>query len=163
MRLTVQKFTQRMLSVILAVIVGLTLYSVANAGSPEENKAAGEKFLAENGKKPTVKTTASGLEYEVITEGKGKKPSATDNVTVHYKGTTIDGTEFDSSYGRGEPATFPLNAVIPGWTEGVQLMPEGSKYKFYIPSTLAYGEDGAGGKIGPNETLIFEVELIKIN
>jgi FKBP-type peptidyl-prolyl cis-trans isomerase FkpA len=158
-----RKLTQRILSIVLALSVGMALFSIANAGSPEENKAAGEKYLAENGKKPTVKTTASGLQYEVITEGKGKKPSATDNVTVHYKGTTIDGTEFDSSYSRGEPAAFPLNAVIPGWTEGVQLMPEGSKYKFHIPSSLAYGEDGAGGKIGPNETLIFEVELIKIN
>ena len=161
-----QKNYHRFLSVLFALtlVSGLGFTLVAKAGSPEENKAAGEKFLAENGKKPNVKTTASGLQYEVLTEGKGSAhPGATDNVTVHYKGTTIDGSEFDSSYGRGEPATFPLNAVIPGWTEGVQLMTEGAKYKFYIPSNLAYGENGAGGKIGPNEALIFEVELLKIN
>jgi FKBP-type peptidyl-prolyl cis-trans isomerase FkpA len=104
------------------------------------------------------------LQYEVLTPGKGKtNPVATDNVTVHYKGTSIDGKEFDSSYSRGEPTSFPLNGVIPGWTEGVQLMTEGAKYKFYIPSSLAYGESGAGGAIGPNEALIFEVELLKIN
>jgi FKBP-type peptidyl-prolyl cis-trans isomerase len=159
----VRTSTQRLLTIIFTLFIGFALFNAANAGSPEENKAAGEKFLAENGKKPTIKTTASGLQYEVITEGKGKKPIATDNVTVHYKGTTIDSKEFDSSYSRGEPASFPLNGVIPGWTEGVQLMAEGSKYKFYIPSNLAYGENGAGGAIGPNETLIFEVELIKIN
>ncbi len=158
-----QTLTNRMLSIIIAFVVGLALCNAANAGSPEENKAAGEKFLAENNKKATVKKTASGLQYEVITEGKGNKPAANSNVTVHYKGTTIDGKEFDSSYSRGEPTSFPLNNVIPGWTEGVQLMAEGSKYKFYIPSNLAYGENGAGGTIGPNETLIFEVELIKIN
>lgn len=140
------------------------MFPFANAGTPEENKAAGEKFLAENAKKPNIKTTASGLQYEVLTPGIGKaNPSATDNVTVHYKGTSIDGKEFDSSYSRGEPTSFPLNGVIPGWTEGVQLMTEGAKYKFYIPSGLAYGENGAGGAIGPNETLIFDVELIKIN
>lgn len=158
-----KKLSNQLISIIIALAAGFITFSMANAGSPEENKAAGATFLAENGKKPSIKTTASGLQYEVLTEGKGKKPTATDNVTVHYKGTTIDGKEFDSSYGRGEPATFPLNGVIPGWTEGVQLMPEGSKYKFYIPSNLAYGEQGAGGSIGPNETLIFEVELIKIN
>lgn len=158
-----RKITQQLMTLIIALIVGFALLNAANAGSPEENKAVGEKFLAENGKKANIKSTASGLQYEVLSEGKGKKPAATDSVTVHYKGTTIDGKEFDSSYGRGEPATFPLNGVIPGWTEGVQLMTEGSKYKFYIPSALAYGENGAGGAIGPNETLIFEVELIKIN
>ncbi len=161
-----QKLHRRSLSLLIsmALILGLGLTLTVSAGTPEENKAAGEKFLAENGKKPNIKTTASGLEYEVLTEGKGTAhPSATDNVTVHYKGTLLDGSEFDSSYSRNEPATFPLNAVIPGWTEGVQLMTEGAKYKFYIPSKLAYGESGAGGKIGPNEALIFEVELIKIN
>ncbi len=160
------KFHKRYLSLLLAItfILGLGLTLIVSAGTPEENKAAGEKFLAENGKKPNVKTTASGLQYEVLTEGKGQAhPAATDNVTVHYKGTLLDGSEFDSSYSRGEPAAFPLNAVIPGWTEGVQLMTEGAKYKFYIPANLAYGENGAGGKIGPNEALIFEVELIKIN
>ena len=128
----------------------------------EKAKEAGEKFLAENGKKEGVKTTASGLQYEVITEGKGDHPAKEDKVTVHYKGTLLDGTEFDSSYSRNQPITFPLGNVIPGWTEGVQLMTPGSKYRFVIPSKLAYGERGAGVKIGPNATLIFEVELISI-
>ncbi|MEQ1559325.1 MAG: FKBP-type peptidyl-prolyl cis-trans isomerase [Methyloglobulus sp.] len=159
-----QKIHIKLLSALFAILMALSLLPIANAGTSEENKAAGEKFLAENGKKPTVKTTASGLQYEVLTAGTGKaSPAATDKVTVHYKGTSLDGKEFDSSYSRGEPTSFPLNAVIPGWTEGVQLMTEGAKYKFYIPSALAYGENGAGGKIGPNEALIFEVELIKIN
>jgi FKBP-type peptidyl-prolyl cis-trans isomerase FkpA len=122
----------------------------------------GQQFLQENGKKPGITTTASGLQYEVLTEGKGKTPKATDTVLVHYKGTLIDGTEFDSSYKRGEPIEFPLNQVIRGWTEGVQLMKEGSKYRFFIPSTLAYGSSGAGGVIGPDETLIFDVELLKV-
>jgi FKBP-type peptidyl-prolyl cis-trans isomerase len=122
----------------------------------------GEAFLAENAKREGVKTTESGLQYEVLTEGKGDKPTAEDRVTVHYKGTLINGEEFDSSYARGQPVTFPLSNVIPGWTEGVQLMTPGSKYKFVIPSKLAYGERGAGVKIGPNETLVFEVELISI-
>ncbi len=139
------------------------MFSMANATTPEENKAAGIAFLAENAKKTNIVTTASGLQYEVLASGAGaKSPSATDNVTVHYKGTTIDGKEFDSSYSRGEPATFPLNGVIAGWTEGVQLMQEGDKYRFYIPSELAYGERGAGRTIGPNSALIFDVELIKI-
>ena len=128
----------------------------------EKATAEGEKFLAEHGKKDGVKTTASGLQYEVITEGKGTKPTAADRVTVHYKGTLINGETFDSSYDRGQPVTFPLANVIPGWTEGVQLMTPGSKYKFVIPAALAYGERGAGVKIGPNETLIFEVELISV-
>lgn len=127
-----------------------------------ENKKAGEAFLAANGKKDGVKTTASGLQYEVITPAEGAKPIATDTVKVHYRGTLIDGTEFDNSIARGEPATFPLNRVIPGWTEGVQLMNVGSKYRFYVPSDLAYGPRGAGAKIGPNSTLIFEVELLEI-
>jgi len=139
------------------------MFSMANATTPEENQAAGAAFLAENAKKTNIKTTASGLQYEVLTQGKGKaSPSATDTVTVHYKGTTLDGAEFDSSYSRGEPASFPLNGVIPGWTEGVQLMKEGDKFRFYIPSDLAYGSEGAGRLVGPNATLIFEVELIKI-
>jgi len=128
----------------------------------KENIAAGEKFRAEYAKGDNVKTTDSGLMYEVLTEGKGKKPSATDKVTVHYKGTLMDGTEFDSSYKRGQPATFPLNGVIKGWTEGVQLMAVGSKYKFVIPPELAYGKNGAGKLIGPDATLIFEVELLSI-
>ena len=125
-------------------------------------KEAGEKFLAENGKREGVKTTASGLQYEILTEGSGAMPKATDKVTVHYKGTLIDGTEFDSSYSRGQPVTFPLGNVIPGWTEGLQLVKAGGKAKLYIPSALAYGERGAGAKIGPNEALVFEVELVSI-
>lgn len=128
----------------------------------EKNKAEGEAFLAKNKERAEVKTTASGLQYEVMKEGEGPQPKATDTVTVHYKGTLMDGTEFDSSYQRGEPATFPLNGVIAGWTEGVQLMKVGSKYKFFIPAALGYGEQGAGGVIGPNAPLIFEVELISI-
>lgn len=139
------------------------MFPMANATSPEENKVAGEKFLAENGKNPGIVTTASGLQYQVLQEGNGASPKATDEVTVHYKGTTIDGKEFDSSYSHGAPATFPLNRVIPGWTEGVQLMKEGAKYRFFIPSQLAYGERGAGSRIGPNSALIFDVELIKVN
>ena len=128
----------------------------------EKNKVDGEKFLAENGKKKGVITTASGLQYEVLKAGSGAKPKATDTVTVNYRGTLIDGTEFDSSYKRGQPATFPLNGVIKGWTEGVQLMSVGSKYRFVLPANLAYGAQGAGPKIGPNSTLVFEVELLGI-
>lgn len=153
----------RVIATLIAFITGFIMFSMANATTPAENKAAGEKFLAENGKAAGVVTTASGLQYQVFTEGTGASPKATDNVTVHYKGTTIDGKEFDSSYSRGEPATFPLNRVIAGWTEGVQLMKEGAKYRFFIPSNLAYGERGAGRDIGPNAALIFDVELIKIN
>lgn len=125
-------------------------------------KEEGEKFLAENGKKDGVKTTASGLQYQVLTEGKGDSPKATDTVTVHYKGTLLNGETFDSSYDRGQPVSFPLQNVIPGWTEGLQLMKPGAKYKFVIPSALAYGERGAGVKIGPNSTLVFEVELLSV-
>jgi FKBP-type peptidyl-prolyl cis-trans isomerase len=122
----------------------------------------GKAFLMENGKRPEVTTTASGLQYEVLTPGSGTSPKATDTVLVHYEGTLIDGTIFDSSYQRREPIDFPLNQVISGWTEGVQLMPEGSKFRFAIPSELAYGKRGAGPDIGPDETLIFEVELLKV-
>ncbi|MBV2208180.1 MAG: FKBP-type peptidyl-prolyl cis-trans isomerase [Thermomonas sp.] len=125
------------------------------------NEAKGEKFLAENGKKAGVVTTASGLQYQVLTEGKGAKPGAEDGVKVNYKGSLIDGTEFDSSYKRGEPAVLPLNGVIPGWSEGLQLMPVGSKFKFWIPAKLAYGEQ-APPVIGPNQMLEFEVELLEI-
>ncbi len=127
-----------------------------------ENQAEGEAFLAENATREDVTVTESGLQYEVIEAGSGPKPSATDKVTVHYSGKLLDGREFDSSYSRGEPATFPLNQVIAGWTEGVQLMSPGAKYKFYIPADLAYGERGAGQNIGPNSTLIFDVELLEI-
>jgi FKBP-type peptidyl-prolyl cis-trans isomerase FklB len=128
----------------------------------EKNKADGEKFLAENAKKEGVKTLASGLQYKEIAPGTGKSPKTSDTVTTHYKGTLVDGTEFDSSYKRGEPATFPVSGVIPGWTEALQLMKEGAKWQLFVPSGLAYGEQGAGQVIGPNATLIFEVELISI-
>ena len=123
----------------------------------------GEKFLAENGKKENVRSTASGLQYVVEKEGDGAQPSASDEVTVHYTGKLLNGTVFDSSVNRGEPATFPLNRVIPGWTEGVQLMKEGAKYTIFIPSDLAYGAGGVPNVIPPHSTLIFEVELIKVN
>ncbi|MGI1679582.1 MAG: FKBP-type peptidyl-prolyl cis-trans isomerase [Cellvibrionaceae bacterium] len=127
----------------------------------EANKKAGEEFLTANASKEGVVSLESGLQYKEITAGTGPKPTAEDTVTVHYRGTLIDGTEFDSSYSRNEPATFPLQNVIPGWTEGLQYMSEGSKFEFYIPSDLAYGPGGSGPVIGPNSTLIFEVELIK--
>lgn len=158
-----KKIQTQILSIIAVFLIGLTMFSMANATTPAENKAAGTAFLVENAKKNNIVTTASGLQYEVLIPGTGSiSPSATSNVTVHYKGTTIDGKEFDSSYGRGEPATFPLNRVIAGWTEGLQLMKEGAKYRFFIPSELGYGEHGAGRAIPPNATLIFEVELLKI-
>ena len=125
-------------------------------------KAEGEAFLAENGKKEGIITLPSGLQYQVLKEGNGKKPSATDQVVCHYEGTLIDGTVFDSSYQRNQPATFGLNQVIPGWTEGVQLMQEGAKYRFFIPYKLAYGERGAGAQIPPFATLVFDVELIEV-
>lgn len=128
----------------------------------QENLEKGQAYMAENGKKDGVTTTESGLQYEQLQAGNGKKPAATDNVEVHYRGTLVDGSEFDSSYARGEPVTFPLNGVIPGWTEGVQLMDEGSKARLVIPSELAYGPGGMGNAIGPNETLVFEIELLKI-
>tara|TARA_B100001109_G_C18811397_1_gene449881 strand:+ start:350 stop:1012 length:663 start_codon:yes stop_codon:yes gene_type:complete len=126
------------------------------------NTEAGQKFLDENAKRDGVITTATGLQYEVLKEGSGDSPKETDKVTVHYHGTLIDGTVFDSSVDRGQPATFPVNGVIPGWVEALQLMNPGAKYKLFIPSNLAYGERGAGGAIGPNATLVFEVELISI-
>jgi FKBP-type peptidyl-prolyl cis-trans isomerase len=125
------------------------------------NAAEGDKFLLENRAKEGVQVTDSGLQYKVIQMGEGAKPAATDRVTVHYRGTLLNGEEFDSSYSRNQPMTFQLDQVIPGWTEGVQLMPVGSKFMFYIPPNLAYGPNG-GGPIGPNATLIFEVELLGI-
>jgi FKBP-type peptidyl-prolyl cis-trans isomerase FklB len=126
----------------------------------EKNKTEGAKFLEENKKKEGVKTTASGLQYKVLKEGNGAQPKKTDTVTVNYRGTLINGTEFDSSYKRGQPATFPVTGVIPGWTEALQLMKVGSKYQLFIPSNLAYGERSVGPDIGANSTLIFEVELM---
>lgn len=128
----------------------------------DKAKVAGDKFLADNKSKPGVKTLDSGIQYKVITEGKGNKPSLESSVVAHYRGTLIDGTEFDSSYKRGEPATFPLNGVIKGWQEVLPLMAVGSKWQVWIPSDLGYGSRGAGANIGPNETLIFEIELLEI-
>lgn len=124
------------------------------------NLKAGQEFLAANKTKPGVAETPSGLQYEVITQGTGQHPSVTSKVTCHYHGTLIDGTVFDSSVKRGQPATFPLNMVIAGWTEGLQLMPVGSKYRFFIPADLGYGDRQVSAEIGPNSTLIFEVELL---
>ncbi len=129
----------------------------------EDNKRIGQEFLAANKSKPGITELASGLQYKVVTEGKGAKPKATDKVEVHYRGTLIDGTEFDSSYSRGAPASFPVNGVIQGWQEALQLMAEGSKWQIFVPSELAYGARGAGADIGPHSTLIFDVELLKIN
>jgi UDP-GlcNAc:undecaprenyl-phosphate/decaprenyl-phosphate GlcNAc-1-phosphate transferase len=128
----------------------------------EENKKTGEAFLAENKKKEGVVTLPSGLQYKILKAGKGKKPIDSDTVECHYRGTLIDGTEFDSSYSRGKPASFPVGGVIAGWTEALKLMPVGSKWQLFVPSQLAYKERGAGADIGPNSTLIFEVELLGI-
>ena len=128
----------------------------------ENNKKEGEAFLAANKTKPGVVTTPSGLQYKILTEGKGPKPTAADKVSCNYKGTLINGTEFDSSYKRGQPAIFPVGQVIKGWTEALQLMPVGSKWQLFIPADLAYGDRGAGSDIGPGATLIFEVELLSI-
>jgi len=133
-----------------------------DATNPTSNLAKGQAFLKENATKPGVHTTPSGLQYKIISEGTGKKPAATDTVLVNYRGTTIDGVEFDSSYKRNEPIEFPLNGVIPGWTEGVQLIKEGGKIQLTIPANLAYGSAGAGGVIAPDSTLIFDIELLKV-
>lgn len=127
------------------------------------NKAEGEAFLAENAQKPGITTLPSGLQYEILTEGTGAKPTLRSSVTTHYHGTLPSGKVFDSSYQRGQPATFPVNGVIAGWTEALQLMPEGSKWRLYIPSDLAYGKRGAGRDIGPDSALVFDVELLKVN
>ncbi|MEQ1931152.1 MAG: FKBP-type peptidyl-prolyl cis-trans isomerase [Parvularculaceae bacterium] len=145
-----------------ALIYEVALLKVTN---PDKNLKVGEAYLAENAKKAGVRTTSSGLQYQILTEGAagGKQPTDANIVRVHYKGTLLDGTEFDSSYARGEPAEFPLGQVIAGWTEGVQLMSVGDKFRFFIPAQLAYGQNGApGGAIGPNEALIFDVELIDV-
>lgn len=136
--------------------------NAAKAAAGKVTKEEGSKFLAENAKKDGIIVTKSGLQYEVLTEGTGKKPKATDTVRCHYEGRLLDGTVFDSSYKRNAPADFGLQQVIAGWTEGVQLMAEGAKYRFYIPYMLAYGEGGAGASIPPFATLIFDVELIKV-
>lgn len=128
----------------------------------KQNRQAGEAFLGENAKRPEIKTTASGLQYEVLEEGTGAQPTASDQVKVHYTGKLIDGTVFDSSVERGEPATFGVTQVIPGWVEALQLMKAGSKWRLFIPSNLAYGPNGAGGVIGPDATLIFDVELLEV-
>ena len=134
----------------------------ATQEAAQKNAADGEKFLAENKTKPGVKTTASGLQYKVMKEGSGPSPKETDTVVTNYRGTLINGTEFDSSYKRNEPVTFPVNGVIKGWTEALQLMKKGAKYQLFVPAGLAYGPRGAGQDIGPNATLIFEVELVDI-
>jgi FKBP-type peptidyl-prolyl cis-trans isomerase FkpA len=144
---------------LILTAVTIALSPMSNAESALEK---GQAFLKENAKKEGVKTTSSGLQYKITKEGSGKNPKATDTVVVHYKGTTIDGKEFDSSYKRGQPTEFPLNGVIKGWTEGITYLSEGGKATLYIPSELAYGKRGAPGAIGPDETLIFDVELIKI-
>ena len=133
-----------------------------NAKMADINAAAGEQFLLENGKRAEVHTTPSGLQYEIVKQGDGPRPTAGDSVTVHYTGKLIDGTVFDSSEERGEPATFGVTQVIPGWVEALQLMNVGSRWRLFIPSALAYGPQGAGGLIGPNQTLVFDVELLAI-
>ena len=133
-----------------------------NAKMADINAAAGEQFLLENGKRAEVHTTPSGLQYEIVKQGDGPRPTAGDSVTVHYTGKPIDGTVFDSSEERGEPATFGVTQVIPGWVEALQLMNVGSRWRLFIPSALAYGPQGAGGLIGPNQTLVFDVELLAI-
>lgn len=148
----------------LAVALAVALTSTITTAHlmAQSNLEQGQAFLKANASKPGVKTTPSGLQYLVLEEGKGKSPKATDTVLVHYKGNLLDGTEFDSSYKRNEPISFPLNGVIPGWTEGVQLMKEGGKTRLFIPSNLAYGSRGAGGVIPPDSTLVFDIELLKV-
>lgn len=148
---------------LLALLICFGVGQPARAGGPpDKNNEEGAAFLSDNKEHPGVVTTDSGLQYLVLVAGTGPKPRKNDAVTVHYRGTLIDGTEFDSSHTRGEPATFPLAQVIPGWTEALQLMPVGSTYRLFIPPGLAYGERGAGLMIGPNKTLIFDVELLAV-
>ncbi len=157
--LTAEEIQAAMQEMQALVIAKRTEYMKAQS---EKNKTAGATFLTENGAKEGIKTTASGLQYKIEKEGQGASPSATDTVTVHYSGRLLDGTEFDSSYKRGEPATFAVNEVIPGWTEALQLMKPGAKFQLFIPSDLAYGPRGGGRTIPPDATLIFDVELIAI-
>ncbi len=142
---------------LLAIILSAPLSGIAQLGLIK-----GEVFLKQNAKKEGVKTLPSGLQIKIIKEGEGRQPKATDKVVVHYRGRLIDGTEFDSSYKRGQPAEFAVNGVIKGWTEGLQLLKEGGKAELYVPANLAYGSRGAGGLIGPEEALVFEVELISV-
>ncbi len=146
----------------IALSFALALAFAPVSGSAQSALIKGDTFLKQNAKAEGVKALPSGLQIKVLTEGKGRQPKATDTVVVHYRGRLLTGTEFDSSYKRGEPATFALNRVIKGWTEGLQLLKEGGKAELYIPSNLAYGAQGAGGLIGPDETLIFEVELVAV-
>lgn len=148
----------RLFKIITAGVVAVAI-NACSSGDPKQTLTQGEAFLAENSTKPGVVTTPSGLQYQVITEGSGLQPSATDSVTVNYSGSLVTGAKFDE----GEGISFPLNGVISGWTEGVQLMKEGARYRFFIPSALAYGERGAGRVIPPNAALIFDIDLIKVN
>ena len=167
---------KRLFSIALALLLFAGMTSCNNTTNSEsteatpdygqqikDNKTMGREFMEQNAKNDSVIQTQSGLQYMVLKEGNGIKPGPTDEVTVHYTGKLLDGTVFDSSVERGEPATFPLDKVIPGWTEGLQLMSEGSEYRLFIPSELAYGSKGAGDKILPNSTLIFDVQLLKVN
>lgn len=141
------------------------IHKIMQAAKTEQFKAViaqGEEYLAKNALRDEVTVTESGLQYEVLTEGKGALPSAASTVRTHYHGTLLDGSVFDSSYNRGEPAEFPVNGVIKGWTEALQMMPTGSKWRLHVPAALAYGEQGAGGAIGPHSTLVFDVELLDI-
>jgi hypothetical protein len=147
---------------ILLLALGATMALSTHTIMAQTALQKGQAFLAENAKQPGVKQTATGLQYEILAPGDGRAPKASDTVKVNYRGTLLDGTEFDSSYKRNEPIEFPLGGVIRGWTEGLQLIKEGGKIKLFIPSNLAYGPRGAGGIIGPDETLIFEVELLKV-
>lgn len=147
---------------ILLLALGATMALSTHTTMAQTALQKGQAFLAENAKQPGVKQTATGLQYEILAHGEGRAPKASDTVKVNYRGTLLDGKEFDSSYKRNEPIEFPLGGVIRGWTEGLQLIKEGGKIKLFIPSNLAYGPRGAGGIIGPDETLIFEVELLKV-
>jgi FKBP-type peptidyl-prolyl cis-trans isomerase len=147
---------------ILLLALGATMALSTHTIMAQTALQKGQAFLAENAKQPGVKQTATGLQYEILAPGEGRAPKASDTVKVNYRGTLLDGTEFDSSYKLNEPIEFPLGGVIRGWTEGLQLIKEGGKIKLFIPSNLAYGPRGAGGIIGPDETLIFEVELLKV-
>ena len=151
------------IALILLLFAGLALLTVTKSPSGEANRIAGKTCLANNAKQEGINTTSSGLQYQILTEGAGERPVATDKITVHYQGSTLDGDIFDSSYNRGHPLTISLANVIPGWTEGLQLMRTGAKYRLFIPSELAYGSQGAGADIEPDATLIFDVELIRIH